>query len=235
MSHDPTRMDTTKQTPSPNKHGGRKVAVIGGAFVLAIGAAIFWAASSEKASDTEPDDMWASPSSTATPSPVKTIDGRYTKYVGTFTPNLQISLRCNNGKPSSTISWLIDEKARKQSNELKLADVADVTQLSTGKGCGWQFSTPARAWYKVVVPYKDTKKGYWKIHEQDLAPGSNLHQVTTGPNGQAVVLAYDDRLVSGPVVEQFNDTRYDAPGAGAPDVLRLPKLPGSTTSPTAMP
>ena len=231
---------TDKQTPAPGKHRGRKLAIIGGTFVLVAIAATVWATSSDEKSD--PDnplgriDMSVGPGD-ITPSPEKTFDGRYIEYVGGFTPNVQISLNCTNGKASSSASWLVSAKQRADSS-YTLADVVDITTTSAKNGCGWQFSTAELdAWYKVVVPFEDTKKGYWKIHEQDRYPDSNLHQVTVGTNSQAVVLIYDSRQYPGKNVQQFSDIsgKYNAPGEGAPDMLKLPGLPASDTSPAPSP
>lgn len=234
------QMSTNKTTPAPGNHKGRKIAVVGGVFVLVATAAVIWATSSDDKPD--PDKPLGDISMSVgpgdiTPAPVKTFDGRYTEYGGYFAPNVQVSLSCNNGKASSSINWLVSPQ-RRASNSLTLADVVDVTTTGVKKGCGWQFSTTQLdAWYKVAVPFEDTKKGYWKIHEQDRYPDSNLHQVTVGANSQAIVLVYDSRLFHGKAVQQFTDAsgKYDAPGEGAPDMLKLPGLPASGTSPSPSP
>jgi len=235
---DPTAaFDTTKRTSAPNKHRGRKITVICGVFVVVVGAAAIWATSADNDKpDTSKPLGDASIGTTGTPSPEKTFDGRYINYSGNFSPNVQVNLKCTNGKPSSSNSWLVTPKER-SGTSLELVDIVDVIESTVSKGCAWQFSNPElRTWYKVVVPYEDTKKGYWKIHEQDRSPDSNLHQVTTGNNSQAIVLIYDARMRAGAPVKQFTDIsgRYNAPGEGAPDVLKLPQ-PADNNSASASP
>lgn len=234
---DPTAaFDTTKRTSSPNKHKGRKIAVICGVFVVVVGAAAIWATSADDDKPNADKPLGDVSTGVSTPSPEKTFDGRYTKYDGTgFAPNLQATLNCKNNQPSSSVMLLVRQYGTDQS----AADVMRITPLQAEKpnsGCLWLLETPNNAWYKETVSYSDTSKGYWKITRQEQNSG-NAHVIRSGPNTTTQVLVQWGHLTSGPVPDQFYDLKLDAPGSG-PDALKLPKPPRNSSaspSPTTTP
>jgi hypothetical protein len=231
---DPTAaFDTTKRTSSPNKHKGRKIAVICGVFVVVVGAAAVWATSADDDKPNADKPLGDTSMGVSTPSPEKTFDGRYIKYNGTgFAPNMLVTLRCTNGKPTVTAQWLIRQP------EQLLKDVVRTAPQQANKSdqCSWLLQVRQGVWYKEAVSYEDTNKGYWKIVEQSRNT-ERIHLIDGGSESITQVLIQDYWADGGAAPEQFYDLKAGNPQEG-PDVLKLPKPPRNSSaspSPTATP